>query len=100
MDKKKTIFLLVGFVFSAISFYLTFQNVSMSSLWQYATQVNCGWMAPAAGVYSDRVPDQIDSLAIASLAACFSSSMALTISQKFTIFNTRYIRAPLSETNI
>jgi hypothetical protein len=49
MNKKNYTSLLVGAVFSAIGFYLTFRNVPMSSLWQYATQVNYGWMVPAAG---------------------------------------------------
>ena len=49
MNKKNIASLLVGAVFSAIGFYLAFRNVPMSSLWQYATQVNYGWMVPAAG---------------------------------------------------
>lgn len=49
MNNKNIASLLVGVVFSAIGFYLAFRNVPMSSLWQYATQVNYRWMAPAAG---------------------------------------------------
>ena len=48
MDKKKTIFLLFGVIFSAIGFYLAFHNVPLSALGHYAKQINYWWTFPAA----------------------------------------------------
>lgn len=48
MTKKNLATLLIGALFSIIGIYLAFRNVPMSSLWQYATQINYWWMTPAA----------------------------------------------------
>lgn len=48
MDKKRTISLILGIIFSAAGLYLAFRNVPVSSLWHYTLQVNYGWIVPAA----------------------------------------------------
>jgi len=48
MDKKRTISITLGIIFSAVGLYLAFRNVPVSSLWHYALQLNYGWAVPAA----------------------------------------------------
>lgn len=52
MNKTKFASYLIGAVFSIIGFYLAFRNVPLTSLQEYALQVNYWWSMPAAASFA------------------------------------------------